>query len=265
MAAKIGGTRRPRQAPKPVTNAAPRAGVIGDNSGDKEETERVQLISFISRIEAAKIEVEKTKGPYEAAKKALNSIKKLAHAADFTSEELERRAREMAMTPAEKVKLVARENRHRRWLKVIDDDQTKLHLEPGAPIEARDEMDWQSRGYSIGLRGLRAEKPQGMPPRMDQPFLRGHEAGWKDYMAALEANAPKKLEVRDQAAKDFAEDNPEVDIAKAARKLKNDPAFMDRAAPEEDTANNDDGFKATPEELAAQQGRRAPEEPEEVV
>lgn len=270
MAAKIGSRSKPRQAPKPSPSAPPREGKIGDNSAALEEAERVQLISFIGRIENAEIEVDKAKAPYDAAKKTLNSIKKLAHAAGFTSEEIKRRRAEMDMTPSEKVAFVARETRHRRWLRVIDEDQTKMHLEPGQPIEARDEMDWQARGYSQGLRGIPAQLPEGIPPRMDQFFLKGHEVGHKDYMEALEANLPGKLTVRDQAAKDFARDNPEVDVAKAARKLKNDPAFMDRTAPPEEAApeadaDNDDGFEATPEELAAQQSRRQPEEPEEVV
>lgn len=268
MAAKLGGRNAPRQAPNPPKNTPTPRG-IGDNSGDLEEAERVQLISFIGRIETAEIEVDKAKAPYDAAKKTLNSIKKLAHAAGFTSEEIKRRRAEMDMTPSEKVAFVARETRHRRWLRVIDDDQTKMHLEPGQPIEARDEMDWQARGYSQGLRGIPAKLPEGIPPRMDQFFLKGHEVGHKAYMEALAANVPKKLEVRDQAAKDFAEDNPEIDVAKAARKLKNDPAFMDRTAPPEEAsapegdAGNDDGFEATPEELSQQQGRRVHDEDNE--
>lgn len=278
MAAKLGGRQRPRQAPKITPTSPPRAVGMGDNSGDLEEAERVQLISFIGRIEGAEIEVDKAKAPYDAARKTLNSIKKLAQAAGFTSEEIKRRRAEMDMTPSERVAFVARETHQRRWLRVIDEDQAKLHLEPGAPIEARDEMDWQSRGYSAGLRCLPSKLPEGIPPRMDQFFLKGHEAGQRDYMAALEANLPKKLEVREKAAKDFADDNPEVDLAKAARKLKNDPAFMDRSAPPEDEmaagvihepgtgGEPDDGFEATPEELAAQEGRRQPDDEEgEVV
>lgn len=278
MAAKLGSRSKPRQAPKPPTSATRGPAGIGDNSGDLEEAERVQLISFIGRIEGAEIEVDKQKAPYEAAKKTLNSIKKLAQAAGFSSEEIKRRRAEMDMTPSEKVAFVARETRQRRWLRVIDEDQTKLHLEPGAPAEARDEVDWQARGFSVGLRGLPATLPEGIPPRMDQFFLKGHELGWKEYMAAIEANLPKKLEVREKAAKDFADDNPEVDIAKAAKALKKDAAFMDRTPPREDEmaagvihepgtgGAPDEGFEATPEELAAQEGRRQSDaDPDEVV
>lgn len=275
MAAKLGSRSKPRQAPKPARSsptAPPRAGGMGDNSAALEEAERVQLISFISRFDAADIEVERTKAPYDAAKKARASVRKLAEAADFSLEEIDRRRKEMSMAPSEKVKFVARENRHRRWLRVIDDDQIKMHLEPATPIEARDEMDWQSRGYSAGLRGQLPTLPEGIPPRMEQPFLKGHEAGYRDYLSALQANLPKKLEVRDQAAQDFKADNPEVDIAKAAKALAKDPAFMDRTPPPEGEmaagvihepgtgGDIDEGFEATPEELAAQQGRRQPDD-----
>lgn len=266
MAAKIGGRQKPRQVPKPSSITPPRVGGMGDNSGDLEEAERVQLISFIARIEGAEVEVDKAKAPYDAARKTLNSIKKLAHAAGFSSEEIKRRRAEMDMTPSEKVAFVARETKHRRWLRVIDDDQMKMHLEPGAPIEARDEMDWQARGYSAGLRGLPSTLPEGIPPRMDQPFLKGHETGWRDYMAALEANAPKqKPSVREQAAADYAADNPEAPTIADQRLADKREERAAKEALENMGTTDDDGFEATPEELAQQQGRRISDEDDEEV
>ena len=126
-------------------------------------------------------------------------------------------------------------------------------------------MDWQARGYSAGLRGLKPDLPEGIPPRMDQPFLKGHETGWKDYMAALEANMPKKLTVREQAAKDFAEDNPGAPTLAEERYAEKREERAVKEALENMATTNDEGFEATPEELAQQQGRRVSDEDGEVV
>jgi hypothetical protein len=184
----------------------------------------------------------------------------------------------MAQSSGENARQSAREARHRKWLGITSPEQQKMHLEEGTPAEARDEEDWNTEGYKLGLRGRAAELPPTMDARFTQPFMKGHEVGFKAYLATLAENAPKPKgmtaeEVAAKAAEDFAKDNPEIDVEKAARKLKNDPKFMDRSAPPEGGdetvdaggcappvvvgAGPDDGFEATPEELAAQKPRQA--------
>jgi hypothetical protein len=99
--------------------------------------------------------------------------------------------------------------------------------------------------------------------------MQEHEKG---LLEVLRANAPKPtpLSPAEQAKADFAADNPEIDVDKAAKALKNDPKFMDRSAPpeapapdESPVANDpDEGFEATEEELSAQIGRGAAREAE---
>lgn len=255
MAAKAPSSpRKPRQAPvRTPGQPAP----VGDNSAYREEEERVQLISFLAKATQTKTAVAAAKAPYDAATKAHNQVFALARAAnpEFIRKYLEKKMEEMDRAPAENARQKAMERRHDRWLGILTDEQQKMHLEPGTPQEAKDEVDWEARGYATGLRGMEAKLPEGIPPRMDQFFLKGHGIGYAASTAALEANAPKPLgsSVREQAAADFAADEPEVDIDKAARALKNSD-FMDT------TPKSDEPFEMTEEERAAQAGRPSSEE-----
>lgn len=243
----------------PKSAPAPREAVIGDNSDPHgEEAERVQLISFVSKITQADAEVESTKGPYDAAKTKRRSIIKLAEAAGFSAARIRARMDEMNRSPVENDNIQAEERRHRRWLGTAREKQDKL------PLEKQDEMDWQSRGYQDGIRGKPATLPEGIPPRMDQPYLKGHETGFKEYLGAQAAMVPKPKgasadEIARTAAADFKADNPDVDLDNAARKLKGS-AFMDTNVPvivDDDPLGVNDGFEATDDELSAQKPRQA--------
>lgn len=284
---------KPRQSPKQQSQGAPAP--IGDNSKYREEEERVQLISFVAKATQTAAAIEVVRAPFDAAKKAHNQIFSLAKAAnpEFTRKYLEKKMEEMNRSPEENARLKIMEARHDRWLGILTPEQQKMHLEPGTPQEAKDEVDWEARGYSVGLRGMPPKLPEGIPPRMDQPFLKGHEVGYGQYQAALKANVPGGQRLREQAKADFAADNPEVDVAAAARKLAKDPQFMARGAPEGESQGStatasseptseqpqtstsegstatssganpsmpDEGFEATPEELALQTGRAQPDE-----
>lgn len=247
-------------------DAPPRDAVIGDNS--REEAERVQLISFVSRLSGAEDEVQRAKGPYDAAKKAKNQIFALARAAEptWTRKYLERRIEEMNSTTRENAEMAAQEARHRRWLGILTEEQAKLALGAETPQEVKDEAHWHSEGYKAGLRGQEAKAPPECGERFLQHYLKGHERGRSDSIDALAKNVPKPAgttaeQIAAQAKADFQEDNPELDVDAAARKLKNDPAFMARSGGEEEPVtgpdNVEDGFEATPEELAGQTTRQA--------
>lgn len=240
MAARLNAPRRSRK-PTPSPSATPRDAGPGDNinAAAQEEWERIQLIKFVGQLDAADIEVEKAAGPYKAALAARSAIKKLAQGAGFTAAELKERREEMAATAGENARKAARETKHRKWLGITSAEQQKMHLEEGTPLEARDELDWQGEGYKRGLRGRGPELPEGMDHRFTQPFLKGHEIGWNEYLAAIAQNVPKPKnmtaqEVAEKAAAEFAKDNPEVDLDAAAKKLAKDPKFMARGAPEPD-------------------------------
>jgi hypothetical protein len=251
---------------------------MGDNSAAMEEAERVQLISFVSRISQATLAVEAAQAPLDAAKKARTQLFNLAKAAlpGMTRKEIETRIAEMNDPSREFAAKAAREHKHRRWLGILDADQAELMLGKQAPQEKKDEAHWAGEGYKAGLRQLEAKPPGECESRFHQTWLQAHERG---LIEVTTANAPKPMKpVRDQAAEDFKDDNPEVDLAKAARKLKNDPAFMATDGPDavsdhvagemaagvihEPGTNGEpeDEFEATPEELEQQAARRAARE-----
>lgn len=248
MAARLPAGRR--QAPK--NDAPPREAVQGDNSMHGEEAERVTLLSFVSKIAQQDVEVERTKVPFDAAKKARTTTFRLANAAGISRKRIEARMAEMngGREMAEEIRLEARD---RRWLGILDDDQMALHLNPNTPEEVKDEAHWRSCGYRDGLR----MKPNTAPPecgaRFLQPYLEGHEKG---FFEATAANAPKPIPPKpltpaEQARADFEQDQKESqEAARAAKRLANDSTFMNRDGPDAE-------FEAPESELAAQIQRQA--------
>lgn len=242
-----------KTTPKP--GAPTREPTIGDNSRAMEEAERVQLISFVSKLSTAEDAIEAAKVPLKAAQKARSQIVGLAKAAGFTAKELERRLEEMRTPTRVMAETAVREHKHRRWLGILDADQSDLMLGDAAPEETKDEAHWKGEGYKAGLRQMDSKPPAECHTRFHQAYMKEHERG---HLEVLTANAPKATprSQAEQAAEDYAADNPEIDVAAAARKLKGDAAFMDRTAP----GDPDEGFEATDEELSQQIGRPQPEE-----
>lgn len=237
----------------------------------KEEAERVQLISFVSRLTQADAQIEEARAPLTAAQAERSKLVGLAKAAGFTAKELKARMEEMRTPTRKMASLVLREGKQRRWLGIVEPDQSDLLNGTAAPEEAKDEAHWKGEGYKAGLRLMMPKPPTECPERFVQPWMQEHERG---YGEATAANAPKKTPkpVAQQAAEDFKEDNPEVDVDEAARRLRADPKFMDRTSepPVSEEAlgavgapagavqaPSDEGFEASEEELAGQTTRQA--------
>lgn len=219
------------------------------NSDAADEADRVQLISIVSKLSAAEDEIARAKGPYDAAKAARKKIIGLGKAAGFQAKELEARLAEMMEDSREQEARLEREAKHRKWLGIVRPDQPKLNLDGQTPEEVRDEAYWAAEGYKAGLRRLAATPPDGIPERFVQKWLSERARG------AAEVPADHgEVSVAEQARKDFAEDNPDVDLDAEAKRLK-ESGFTDRGAPEPE-----DGFEASEEELAQQNARKAVQE-----
>lgn len=261
MASRLPAGRR--QAP--ANDTPPRVAEIGDNSSmHGEEAERVTLISFVSKITQQNGEVEKLKAPFDAAKKAVTQTFRLAKAAGISRKRIEKRMEEMNTPSREIAEEIRIEARDRRWLGILDDEQSALMLSASAPQEVKDEAHWRAEGYKDGLRMKPAEAPKECGVRFLQPYMQGHEKGFAE---ATTANAPRPmkpapLSQAEQAKADFAADQQaERDEKEAAKKLLADPKFMDRSGPDAE-------FEASPEELDKQIQRQAvvgDREPEDVV
>lgn len=219
--------RLPKSAPKNAISPA----TIGDNSMAGEEANRIQLISIVSKLSKADDDIEAAKAPLKLAQKSRKQIIGLGKAAGFPAYELEARLAEMKRPSREMAEIEEREHKHRRWLGILDDKQSELMLGDKVPADDRDEAHWAGEGYKAGLRQMSSTAPTECPERFTQSFMKAHERGLKEVLAA---NVPGGHRLAAQAAADFAEDNPEVDIAAEARKLRNNPEFMARGEPETD-------------------------------
>ena len=245
MATKI-PNKPARQAPKGA--AAPRTGEIGDNSAAVEEADRIQLISIVSKLSAAEDAIEVARAPLKAAQDHRKTIIGLGKAAGFSAGELKARLEEMKTPSREMAQRAAREHTHRRWLGILDADQSKLMLGDEAPMEAKDEAHWKAEGYKAGLRQMAPTPPTEVPERFVQAYMHEHERGLNEVLAA---NIPGKSRLAQQAEADYAADNPEVDVDAAARKLRNSDFMVTDATDE----GLDEPFEASEAELAAQAGR----------
>lgn len=111
--------------------------------------------------------------------------------------------------------------------------QLSLDLAP-----ASDTVTEQQEAYNHGFRAGENGEDGGETPDFIAPILRGDwESGWRDGQAKLILKMARAEEIiAERAAPKHdpdPQDEPEFDEQKAARKLKNDPDFMDRSAPED--------------------------------
>lgn len=226
---------------------------IGHNSAEVEEANRVQLISIVSKLSAAEDAIEAAKAPLKAAQKARKQVIGLGKAAGFAAWELEARLAEMKRPTREMAEIAQREHKHRRWLGILDDEQVELMLGDKAPQEHKDEAHWSGEGLKAGLRQMPSTPPSECPERFVQAYMKAHERGLKEVLAA---NVPGNQRLREQAAADFAADEPE-------------PGFYDEQRKERETVRKakeslekmgEEAFEATEDELAGQQGRPSNED-----
>lgn len=233
---------------------------IGDNSKGLEEAERVQLLSYVSKLNANKADVEKAKAPFDSAKKALTQTFRLAKAAGFLRKDLEEYLDKMNDGTRDIVADERRRRRHFEWLGIVGPEQLDVFTD-ATPTFQQDEAHWRGIGYRDGLQAKEGSAPDGCPAAFVQLYMQSRDSGHKDMQAALAANVPgahrlkpaasvvgDPVAVGAKAAADFAEDNPEAlaaqtprrvikakqeaevpdpdEVAKAARALKNKAGFL---------------------------------------
>lgn len=206
--------------------------VIGHNSDAQDEADRVQMISIISKLSTAEGEIESAMVPVRAARAGRKRIIGLGKAAGFTAKELEARLEEMKEDSREQEDRLAREAKHRRWLGITRPDQPTLGLGGEAPEEVRDEAYWKAEGYKAGLRRLVAKPPEGIPQRFVQAWLAERARGAAE-VPADHGDPPAAGESTVEAG---------------------------GAAPPIIVGGAEDGFEATPDELALQRSRKSIEE-----
>jgi hypothetical protein len=211
--------------------------------------EKAALKNFhVRKLLATAAAIETVRGPFDEAKAAHTAQfnqAKVDLGKDYTRKRLTRlmekvksRTRDLAKEEAERF-----EDHQDLGLPVFG---AQLDLYDGKgdslPQEAKDEIGWELEGYAVGRRGGPDTLPEGLPPRMDQPYLKGYHRGLEDAAAqfnkgeriAAERAAPAEDQDEDEGDED--EQDPaeaEAELKKAARRLK-ETGFMDTTAGADD-------------------------------
>lgn len=234
-----------RKSTPPQAAAPPRAATPGDNERAAEEADRVQFLSFLTRLNDADAGIEEARAPLKAAQNARKTVIGMAKAAGFPEWELRRRQEEAKRTTAENAEYEARERRQRRWAGIITPEQAKMHLEGDTPEEVRDAAHYKAEGYKAGLRNEAAAPPEGTPARFLQEWMQGHSSGHKDYLLGQAGMSPRPP---GSDVQQIADD--------AAAKLSADTEAGDDAG-DDPPGDPDDAFEASPDELQDQSTRQA--------
>lgn len=163
--------------PKPVD--------IGHNSLTITRDDKKALARFhTNQILSAEPEIERLRGELKGAiavqKKAFN----IAKGDGFPRHMLEREIADLKKP----ITVVQDEEEIRAILREANElpvgTQMALNFD-NTPQEAKDEIFWKAAGYRAGLRGIGAQLPEGIPPRMDQPYLDGYYKGQEENIMLL--------------------------------------------------------------------------------
>lgn len=218
----------------------------GHNKGPLSEEDAAALTTHYElKIREAQRKVDAIQVDLKSARDVVNGhFKRMTADLGFTRKEFEAEVIEIAnKTEAE---YLAGERRRARLHRLAGKNPgEQLDLEEVIADTVDDEIAAEAEGYRAGRRADDPTPPSHIAGIMQPAWMRGWHKGQEEnglrlaraaeVLRAREAPAPT---VGEQAAADFADDNPEVDVEAAARKLKNDPAFMDRSAPDEDAGEH---------------------------
>lgn len=170
-------------AAKSAATRTDRSAVLADdNSKAMIEAERVQLISYIGKIQAANKRVAIKKAEMDAERAEATELYRGAKAAGFLRKELDALLADMGRNPRD---LVEAEQRRRRFREVFNmpNGETALDLfgDENTPTEVKDQAYQRASGYQAGLRGDACEVPAEVPPR----FVQAWTDGWGDGQAVI--------------------------------------------------------------------------------
>lgn len=215
----------------------------GHNSGKQplsKEDHAALLQHHIGKLRAQQAEIEKLKGPYDAAKSTFTDLINGAKS-DLGKAYTRKRLTALLEDFGARARDLAREEEQRFQDRIalglpVFGVQQDLFGGAGEslPQEAKDELTWEAEGYLAGRRCDERKAPEGCPPRMDQPFLRGWDRG-ADETAKLFTRASEIAKPAAPAEPEEPEVDEEVEIQRQAKVLKAS-GFSDKTAPTDQVA-----------------------------
>lgn len=219
----------------------------GDNKKAAEAAEEAQLLSYLAVLRKQAKVVEDAKIVLDAAKEEMNATFGTAKNAGFQRKELAELLADTKVKGQRKniEEAERRRNRFRRYCGLpVGDSETQQDLESRLPETKKDEFDWEADGYRAGVAGDEPTPTKDcVKAGYDQAWLKGYHNGQaRNAWALSEAKGLTPM--------------PSVPPAAPAPTGE----VIDLAA-EKDVLRPDD-FEASEEELAAQAGRKQPDDDE---
>lgn len=192
--------------------------------------EKAALKNFhIRKLLAGAAKIETVRGPFDEAREELTALFNVAKAdlgKGYTRKYLTRLMEKVRS----QVRDLAREEAQRF------EDHTDLGIPvfgaqvdmfdgkaDSLPQEAKDEIAWEAEGYAAGRRVDERKAPEGCPPRMDQPWLRGYDRGMTETAKLFAAGGELSEALAKPSTEDDEDDHDdeeEFDADAAARTLK---------------------------------------------
>lgn len=153
-----------------------------DNSKAMVEAERLQLISFVGKIQAQNKLVAVKKAEMDSERAVANELYRGAKAAGFLRKEIDGLLADLGRNPRALVEAEERRRRFRETFNLPNGD-TALDLfgDEHTPTEVKDEAYQRAAGYMAGLRGDACDVPSEVPPR----FVKVWTDGWGDGQAVI--------------------------------------------------------------------------------
>ena len=209
--------------------APPQAGHNSGKTPLSKEDRAALLQHHIGKLRAQQAEIEKLKGPYDAAKSSFTDLINGAKS-DLGKAYTRKRLTALLEDVGARMRDLAREEEQRFQDRValglpVFGVQQDLFGGAGEtlPQEAKDEIAWEADGYLAGRRVDARAAPEGCPPRMDQCWLKGYDRG-QEETAKLFTRASEIAQPAVEAEPE--EPEPEFDADAEARKLKRS-GFLD--------------------------------------
>jgi hypothetical protein len=191
------------------------------------EEHRAILNMHMGKIRLAALGVEEARGPFDAAKEELTAAFHEARA-DLGKGYTRKRLAALLDDITNRLRNLLKEEEDRfhdrvdLGLPVYGTQQDLFGVGDTMPQEAKDEAFWFAEGALVGRRAGERKAPEGCPPRMDQHFLAGYDAGQAEVgRLFVEANEVKKRlaePVADQKPVELNKPEPTVDEEKAAER-----------------------------------------------
>ncbi|MDB5445648.1 MAG: hypothetical protein JWQ97_965 [Phenylobacterium sp.] len=192
------------------------------------EEHRALLNLHINKLRLAKAKVEEVRAPFDAAKEELTAQYHEARA-DLGKGYTRKRLAALLEDITNRLRNLLQEEQDRHQDRIdlslpVFGVQVDLFSGEGdkRPQEAKDEAFWFAEGALAGRRASERKPPEGCPPRMDQHYLAGYDAGQAEvgrlFIAAQEIKKRLAEPAADQKPVELNTREPTVDEEKAAER-----------------------------------------------